>query len=116
MSGSRCRESGVGTAITIASAPATCAKSVVAEIAAVVDERLQHLARHVRDVALAAVDRVDDVLEQVDQQHLLAGLGERMGVRHADIAGADHCDVVRAHFGVEGYSAAAILPAAWPSP
>ena len=58
------------------------------------DERLQLVGGDVPDVAFAAVDRVDDVLEHVDEHDLLARLGEGLGVRHADVAGADHGDVV----------------------
>jgi hypothetical protein len=83
------------------------------------DERLQPLRGDVADVALAAVDRVHDVLEDVHENDLLACLGEGLGVRHADVAGADHSDVVagvRAHSGREAYRAAATRSAARPSP
>ena len=57
------------------------------------DERLQPLRGDVLDVALAAVDRVDDVLDDVDEHDALAGLCEGLGVGHADVARADHCDL-----------------------
>jgi hypothetical protein len=37
-------------------------------------------------------------------------------VRHPDVPGADDGDVVGAHSGVEAYRAAAMRPAACPSP
>ena len=61
---------------------------------AALDERREPVARDVRDVRLAAVERGDDVLEHVDEQDAAAGLGERGRKRHADVARADHRDVV----------------------
>ena len=54
---------------------------------AALDESRQLLARDVDDVRLA-------VVEHVDGEDAAAGLGERGRERHADIAGADHGDVV----------------------
>ena len=87
-------ESGVGTAITIASASATTRVVGRRGDRARLDERLQLLRGDVLDVALAAVDRVDDLVDDVDEDDLLAGLGEGLGERHADVAGADDGDVV----------------------
>ena len=62
--------------------------------------------------------RVDEPGLDVDDQHLAAGLGEGDGERQADVAGADHGDVVGERFGHggQGYRAAATRSAAWPSP
>ena len=69
-------------------------------------------------MAFAAVERIDDVWLHVDQQHAAAGLGEGRGERDADVAGADHGEVVvrLAGHGGQAYRAAAMRPAAWPSP
>jgi len=61
------------------------------------DERRQPLARDVEDVRLAAVQRCDDVLEDVDEEDAAVRLGERGCERHADVAGADYGDVVLSH-------------------
>ena len=114
-SGSRCGESGVGTAMTIASASRTDEKSVVAVIAPESTSGFSVSGGHVLDVALAAVDRIDDRLDDVDEHDLLARLREGLRVRHADVAGADDRDVP-AHSGAEGYRAAAMRPDACPSP
>jgi hypothetical protein len=45
-------------------------------------------------VALTAVERLHDRLDDVDDEHGAARLGERGGERQADVAGADDCDVV----------------------
>ena len=59
-------------------------------------QRREALGRDVLDVALAAVERVDDVRLDVDEQHAAARLGEGHGERQADVAGADDGDVVGA--------------------
>jgi hypothetical protein len=61
---------------------------------AALDERREPVARDVGDVRLAAVECCDDVLEDVDEQDAAAGLGERDREGHADVARADHSDVV----------------------
>jgi hypothetical protein len=58
------------------------------------DQRCEPLVRDVRDVRLAPVERRDDVVEHVDEQHAAAGLRERGRERHADVTGADDRDVV----------------------
>src|SRR5581483_9906702 len=58
-----------------------------------VDEPLQVLGGDVADVALAAIDRVDDGLLDVDEHDALSGVGKRLRMRHADVAGADDGDV-----------------------
>src|ERR671936_233277 len=50
---------------------------------------------HVLEVTLASVQRVDERLHDVDEEHVAAGLGEGDGERKADIAGPDYGDVVR---------------------
>src|SRR5262249_55280448 len=77
-------------------------------------ERAQRLGRHVADVALAAVDRLDDGLGDVDDDDRLAGLGERLGERQADVARSDDGDIA-AH-AREAYRAAAMRSAVRPSP
>src|SRR5262249_54590526 len=72
------------------------------------------LGGNVVDVALAAVDRLDDGLGDVDHDHGLAGLGERLGEGQADIACTDDGDIP-AH-AREAYRAAAIRSAVRPSP
>ena len=93
-SGSRWRESGVGSAIRIASrlAQLLVARRRVDEAA--LDERGEAVARDVVDVRLAAVEGGDDVLEHVDEEDAAAGLRERGRERHPDVAGADDGDVV----------------------
>ena len=88
---------------------------------ALVDERSEPLGGDVLDVALAAVERVDHVRLDVDEEHSLARLGERRGERHADVAGPDHGDVVlglpaSSWHGGQAYRASAMRSAAWPSP
>ena len=61
---------------------------------ALVDERGEPLRADVLDVALAAVQRLDDVRLHVDEQHAAAGLAEGRRERDADVAGADHGEVV----------------------
>ena len=70
------------------------------------DERPEPLRRDVADVALAAVDRVDDRLDDVDEDDALSGLGEGLREREADVARTDDRDVP-AH-AREGYRAAAM--------
>ncbi len=69
-------------------------------------------------MALAAVQRVDDVRLNVDEEHAAAGFAECRGERHADVTGADHGEVVVGlpGHGAQGYRAAAMRSAAWPSP
>src|SRR5258708_4860572 len=111
-SGSRFREGGVGTAVTAGGGgDGGQDGGGVGDDAEVggggdrpcLDERLQDVGGNVRDVALPPVDRSDDLGKQVDEDDLLARLGERVGVRHADVAGADDGDVIGAHSGVEAY-------------
>jgi hypothetical protein len=78
------------------------------------DVRLQLLRRHVLDVALAVVERLDDARLDVHEEDALAGLGEGVGERDPDVAGADDCDVPG--HGRVAYRAAAILSLAYPSP
>jgi len=81
-------------------------------------QRNEALVADVFDVALAAVQRLDDVRLHVHQEYALPGFAKGCRERHADIAGADDCDVVdgRLGHGGQGYSAAAMRPAACPSP
>ncbi len=58
------------------------------------DERSQPLARDVGNVRLAAVESGDDIFDHVDEEDATVGLGERGRQRHADVSGADDCDVV----------------------
>ena len=69
-------------------------------------------------MALAAVQRLDDVGLDVDEQHPTARFREGRRERDADVARADDGDVVvaLAGHGAQGYREAAIRPAAWPSP
>ena len=84
--------------------------------AALVDELLQLLARDVLDVALAAVQLRDALGADVDEQHRAPGVGEDLGERHADVAGADDCDVTMHSGAIVPPSTAAIRSEAWPSP
>ena len=61
--------------------------------AALVDELLQLRAGDVLDVALAAVQLRDALGADVDEQDGAPGVGEDLGERDADVAGADDCDV-----------------------
>ena len=65
--------------------------------AAVVDELLHSLGRHVVDEALAAIGHLDPLLLDVDEQDRVAGAAEGVRERDADVAGAEDCD--RAHAG-----------------
>src|SRR5439155_3357698 len=56
--------------------------------AAGIDERFESFGRHVADVALAAVDAVDDGVVHVDEHNPLARLGEDPRERHPDVPGA----------------------------
>ena len=76
-SGSRCRESGVGSAIRIACACLTLLVVDRRDDEALLGQRRQALRADVLDVALAAVQRLDDVLLHVDEQHAVAGLRRR---------------------------------------
>jgi hypothetical protein len=58
-----------------------------------VDVRLQGRAGDVLDVALADVQRLDELGHRVDEQHPAARVRERLRERHADVAGADDGDV-----------------------
>ena len=114
-SGSRWRESGVGSATR----SRRLAQLVVVGRRgdeACVDERLQHLRRDVLDVALAGVQLRDARGVDVDEQHALAGVGERACERHADVAGADDGDVALHRLGIVAASTCAIRSEAWPSP
>ncbi len=62
---------------------------------ALVDERPEALALDVRDVALATVQRVDDRLHDVDEEHAAPRFGKRGRKREPDVAGSDDRDVVR---------------------
>ena len=84
--------------------------------AALLDELLQLLARDVLDVALAAVQLRDALGADVDEQHRAPGVGEDLGERHADIAGADDCDVTMHSGAIVPPSTAAIRSEACPSP
>src|SRR6476661_1239097 len=72
----------------------------------------------VLDVALAAVQRVDDGLLHVDEEDAVASLPEGGGKGDTDVPRADDGDVVEALLGhaAQGYRAAATRSAAWPSP
>ena len=80
----------------------------------VLTRRFESLGRDVLDVAFAAVQRLDDRVLHVDEQHALAGFGEGGRKRDADVAGADDGDVVETRLGHGGqeYRAAAMRPAA----
>src|SRR5581483_10985610 len=86
--------------------------------APVANELLEALGAHVFDVALAAVQCIDDRGLDVDEQHTLSGFAECRGERDADVARADDGDVVqvRLRHGGQAYRAAAIRSAACPSP
>src|SRR5581483_6784749 len=77
-----------------------------------VDEPFQIVGMDVLDVALAAVDPVDDRLLDVDENDALACVGERLRMRHADVAGPDDRDL-RIHAAAR---LAATRAAAAPSP
>ncbi len=66
-----------------------------------IHELLQLARGNVVDVALPAVDAVDDVLIDVDQNDRLARVGEHPRERHADVSSPDDRDV-RPH-PAEGY-------------
>jgi hypothetical protein len=85
-SGSRCFESGVGSAIRIASASRSSDRAGV-------DEALQGLRGHVLDVALAAVQHRRALGVSVDEQHAAARLGEDLSEWDADVAGSDDGNV-----------------------
>ena len=61
---------------------------------ALLGQRRQALRADVLDVALAAVESLDDVRLHVDEQHALTGFAEGRRERHTDVAGADHGQVV----------------------
>ena len=67
-------------------------------------------------MALAAIDPVDDAPLDVDEQHLVACLGEDLGERQADVAGPDDCDLMLIGAARLARSAAATRSEAWPSP
>src|SRR5581483_10190895 len=77
-----------------------------------VDEPLQVVRLDVLDVALAAVDPLDDGRVDVDEDDAPSGVGEGLRVRHADIARSDDGDV-RVHAAAR---LAATRGAAAPSP
>ena len=60
-----------------------------------VDERLEALALDVLDVALASIQRVDDRLDDVDEEHAAPRFGEGGRKRQPDVARSDDPDVVR---------------------
>ncbi len=77
------------------------------------------LGADVLDVALAAVQRVDDVRLHVDEEHAAARLAEGGGERHADVARADDGDVVEglaSDTAVKRTGRLRSRSAAWPSP
>ena len=65
-----------------------------AELSAV-DERREALGGDVLDVALAAVQLLDELGHDVDDEDGAARLGERRGVRDSDVSGADYGNVKR---------------------
>ena len=60
---------------------------------AALDERGEDRGGHVLDVALAAVQPLDDARIDVEEDDGLSGLGEDPSERHADVAGADDGNV-----------------------
>ncbi len=93
-SGSRWRESGVGTAMTIASQSGDL--GVVgrrAELPAG-DERRETLRGDVLDVALAAVQPLDEVGDDIDDEDGRTGLGECHRMRDTDVSRADNGNIV----------------------
>ena len=63
-----------------------------------------------------ALIAVDELGHDVDEQHALPGVGEGLGERQADVAGADDGNVPGAAHGELAYRAAAMRPLACPSP
>src|SRR4029453_12907636 len=59
-----------------------------------VEELLQDVRRDVADVALAAVDPVDDLIADIDEYDLLSRVSEELGEGHADIPGTDDRNVL----------------------
>ena len=92
-SGSRCFDSGVGSAIRIASASRELVVVGRRAEPVVVDEPLQRLGGNVLDVALAAVQHRHALGVAVDEEHAAARLGEHLGERDTDVAGSDDGDV-----------------------
>jgi hypothetical protein len=58
-----------------------------------VDQVLQLTRGDVADVALASVDRVDDLTLHVPEQHVVARVGEDLRQRHTHVARPDDCDI-----------------------
>src|SRR5581483_373974 len=85
---------------------------------AALDERAEPLGGDVLDVALAAVEGVDERRRHVDEEDALPAFGEGGGERQSDVPGADDGDVVEggARHDAQAYRAAATRSAAWPSP
>jgi hypothetical protein len=84
--------------------------------AVVADEPAERLRRHVLDVALAAVQALDAVGVDVDEQDVVARLGEHLGQGHADVARTDDCDPAVHRPGSIESRASATRSEAWPSP
>ena len=59
---------------------------------------------------------VDELGDDVDEQHALPGVGEGLRERQADVAGADDGDVPGPAHGRQAYRAAAMRSLACPSP
>ena len=89
MSGSLVFRSGVGTQMLTVSSVSTTAKSVVARRRLSRTSARDLLRRHVGDVRLAAVDRVDLPGVEIDADGLEAGARELDGERQADVAEPD---------------------------
>src|SRR5581483_8057506 len=81
------------------------------------DERGEALARDVLDVRLAAVQRGDDVLDDVENEDALSCLCERGCERYADVARADYRNVeVSLALRQAAARLATTRSAAWPAP
>ena len=84
--------------------------------AVLADEPAERLRRHVLDVALAAVQPVDPVGVDVDEQDAVARLPEHPRHGHAHVARADDCDTAVHRPGSIERRASATRSEAWPSP
>ena len=83
---------------------------------AALDELPEHLRRNVLDVALAAVQLVDPVLDDVHEHDAAPGVGEHLRERNADVAGTDDGDLGLHDRARLARSAAATFAEALPSP